>query len=107
MAIPVFTKFTVLDPELEIDQLQAAITGGPAGGGLDDRWDMDDYARLRSLQNSTSNAAVFNQWMVLDPQRRLNTLAGINLTWSPLAMTIARNPYAYTLPAGPPGKPAP
>lgn len=102
MSNPSFDKFTPLSPLRENAQITAAVAAG-----LDNRWDQDPYARLRMVQNSTSNTVVFNQWTVLDPQRRLNTLAAQNLTASPLATPLRRNPYAYTLPAGPPGKPAP
>lgn len=105
MSNPVFDKFTVQSPLRELNQISAAITGIPAP--LDARWDQDPFARLRAVENATSDTAVFNQWTVLDPQRRLNTLAAQNLSYVPLAIKLRKNPYAYTLPAGPAGVPAP
>jgi hypothetical protein len=107
MASPTYDIFTHRSFGREMRQTQTAVTGAPGGVVFDQRWDHNTYAMMRTLQNSTSNATVFDKWIEYDTQHRLSLYAAKNFSYSALGSPLARSAYAYSLPKNPPGVRAP
>lgn len=109
MASPQFDKFTVLSFGRELKEVQSAVSGAPGGVVFDQRWDHDPFAEMRTLTNTVTGGPALNRWTLLDPQRRLNMFAtATSMAWNSSPPTpLARSPFAYSLPANPPGKRAP
>jgi hypothetical protein len=107
MASPTYDIFTHRSFGREMRQTQTAVTGAPSGVVFDQRWDHNTYAMMRTLQNATSNATVFDKWIEYDTQHRLSLYAAKNFSYSALGSPLARSAYAYSLPKNPPGVRAP